>query len=101
MFGIIHRRILNAKIINHKAKYGVYVVVYPQASCELYGVIHKWSHMFYQFLVSNDPGLFDSIHALFDAHVDPPLVVYQCSELVCINDFLLYDFQWNANEFQV
>ena len=57
--------------------------------------------MFHQFLVSNDPGLFESIHALFDAHVDPPLVVYWCSEVVRINDFLWDDFQWNAHKFRV
>ena len=31
--------------------------------------------MFYQFLVSDDTGLFEAIHAIFDAHVDSPLVV--------------------------
>ena len=31
--------------------------------------------MFYQILVSNNPGLFEAIHALLDEHLDPPLVV--------------------------
>ena len=51
--------------------------------------------------VSNDPVLFESIHSLFDAHVDLPLVVYQCSEVVRINDLLWDDFQWNAHKFWV
>ena len=75
--------------------------MYPQAMCVLYGMITKWRHMFDQLLVSDDTGLFESIHALFNALVDLPLVVYQCSEVVRINDFLWGDFQWNANEFRV
>ena len=99
MFEILHWVILNAKIINHKAKDGVSVVMDPQARCVLCGMIPKWIHMFHQFLVRNDPVLFDSMHALFDSHVYPPLVVYQCSKVVRINDLLWDDFQWNAHEF--
>ena len=57
--------------------------------------------MFYQLLVSNDTSLFEAIHALLDAHVDPPLVVDQCPEVVSINDLLLDDFQGNAHELRV
>ena len=88
MVGILHRGILNTKIIDHKAKYGVSVVMDPHARCVLYGMTPKCSHMFYQFLISDDTGLFEAIHALFDAHVDPLLVVYQISEVVSINYFL-------------
>ena len=69
--------------------------------CVLHEMIPKWSHMFYQLLVSDDPGLFEAIHVLFDAHVDPPLVVYQCSEVVSINDLLWDNFQRNAHEIRV
>ena len=88
MIGILHRGILNAKIIYHKAKDGISGVMDPQARCVMYRMIPKWSHIFYQFLVRDDPVLFESIHALFGAHVDTPLVFYQCSEVVCVNDFL-------------
>ena len=57
--------------------------------------------MFYQLLVSDDPGLFEAIHVLLDAHVDPPLVVYQCSEVVSINDLLWDNFQGSPHEFRV
>ena len=57
--------------------------------------------MFYQLLVHNYPGLFEAIHALFDAHVEPPLVVDQCCEVLSINDILWDDFQRNAYEFKV
>ena len=57
--------------------------------------------MFNQLLVNNYRGLFESIHALFNAHVVPPSVVYQCSEVVRINDLLWDDFQWNAHELSV
>ena len=60
----------------------------PQARCVLHGMIPKWIHMFYQTLVRYDTGFFEALHALLDAHVDPPLVVYQYSEVVSINDFL-------------
>ena len=49
----------------------------------------------------NDPGLFESIHALFDAHVDPPLVFNQCLEVISINDLLWDDFQRNPHKLRV
>ena len=55
----------------------------------------------YQLLDSDDPGLFEAIHALLGAHVDPPLVVNQCCEVISINDLLWGDFQGNANELRV
>ena len=54
--------------------------------------------MLYQLLVSNDLGLFEAIHALLGAIVDPPLVVNQYCEVVRINDFLWDNFQGNAHE---
>ena len=48
--------------------------------------------MFYQLLVSNDPGLFEAIHALLDAYVYPPLVIYQCCDVTSIDDLLWDDF---------
>ena len=88
MVCILHQGILNAKIIDRKNKYGVSVIMESHSRCVLYWMITKWSHMFHQFLVSDDPVLFESIHALFYAHADPPFVVYQCSEVVRIKDFL-------------
>ena len=67
----------------------------------LHGMISKWSHIFYQLMVSDDPGLFEAIHALLDAHVDPPLNLDQCLELISINDLLWDDFQGNAHELRV
>ena len=55
----------------------------------------------YQLLVINDPGLFETIHALLDAYVDPPLVVDQCCEVIGINDLLCDTFQGNAHEFRL
>ena len=52
----------------------------------------------YQLLVVNITGLFEAIHALLDVHVDPPLVVDQCREVININDLLCNDFQGNAHE---
>ena len=101
MLGIFHRGILDTKIIGHKAKYGVSVIMDPHSRCVLYGIIPKWRYMLHQLLVSDDPGLFESIHALFDSRVDPPLVVYQCREVVCVNYFLWDDIQWNAHKFRV
>ena len=57
--------------------------------------------MFYQLLVSDDPGLFEAIHALLDAQVYPYLVVDQCCDVININDLLRDDFQGNAHEFRV
>ena len=57
--------------------------------------------MVYQLLVSNYPSLFEAINALLDAHVDPPLAVDQCCEVIIINDLLWDTFQGNAHEFRV
>ena len=57
--------------------------------------------MFYQLLVRNDPGLFEAIHALLGAHVDPPLVVNQYLEVISINDLLWDDFQRNPHVLRV
>ena len=71
-----------------------FLLSWARSSGVLYGMITKWSHMFHQLLVIDDPRLFEYIHALLDTHIDPPLVVYQCSEVVHINDLLWDDFQW-------
>ena len=57
--------------------------------------------MFYQLLVSNYPVLFESIHALLDAHIDPPLVVDQYCEVISVNDLLWGDFQGDEHELRV
>ena len=101
MVGIFYRGILNTKLINHKAKYGASIVMYSKTRCVLYGMIPTWIHIFHQFLISYDTGFFESIYSIFDTHVDPPLVVYNCSEVVRTNDLLWDDSQWNAHEFQV
>ena len=80
---------MSTKVFNHKAKNGVSIVMEPEARCVLHGMISKWSHIFYQLLVSNDPGSFEAIHALLDANVDPPLVVDQ---FVSINNFMWDNF---------
>ena len=64
-------------------------------------MIPEWSHMFYQLLVRNEPGLFEAIPALLNAHLDPPLVVYQCPEVISI-DYLLWNyFQRNPHKLRV
>ena len=57
--------------------------------------------MFNQLLVSDDTGLFEAIHTLLNEHVDLPLVVKQCCEVVRINDFLWDNFLGNAHKFRV
>ena len=65
----------------------------PEAGCVLHCMIPEWSHIFYQLLVCDDASLFEAIHALLDAHVDPPLVVNQCLKVIGVNDLLWDDFQ--------
>ena len=54
--------------------------------------------MFYQLLVCDDARLFEAIHALLDAHVDPPLVVNQCLEVIRVDDLLWDDFKRNSHK---
>ena len=51
--------------------------------------------MFYKLLVRDDTSLFEAIHDFLDAHVDPPLVVNQCLEVISVDDLLWDDFQRN------
>ena len=48
--------------------------------------------MFYQLLVRYYASLFEAIHVLLNAHVDPPLVVNQCIKVISVNDLLWGDF---------
>ena len=57
--------------------------------------------MFYQFLFCDDASLFEAIHALLDAHVDPPLVFHQLPEVIGVDDLLWDDFKRNPHKFMV
>ena len=77
MVSILCRAILDTEIIDHQTEKCFLAVMDPESGCVLHWMIPKWSHIFYQLLVRNYPGLFEAINALIDAHVDPPLVVNQ------------------------
>ena len=77
MFSILCRAILYIEIIDHQTEKCFPAVMQPEAGCVLHWIITEWIHMFYQFLVCDDASLFEAIHALLDAHVNPPLVVNQ------------------------
>ena len=91
---------MNTKLVNHKPKDDVSVVMDPYDRYVFQGMITKWIHMFYQQLVRDDPGLFETLHAPLNAHVDQPLVVNQCGEVLSINYFLCDRFQGNAHKFR-
>ena len=57
--------------------------------------------MFYQLLVCDDYSLFEAIHALLDEHVDPPLVVNQCLDVISVDDLLWDDFKRNLQKLRV
>ena len=57
--------------------------------------------MVYQILVRDDPSLFEAVHALIDAHVDPPLVVNQCLEVISVDDLPWDDFKRNTHKLRV
>ena len=75
--------------------------MHPEAVCVLHLMITEWSHIFYQFLVRDDASLFEAIHALLDAHVDPHLVVNQCLEVISVDDLLRDDFKRNLHKLRV
>ena len=72
-----------------------------EAGYVLHWMIPEWSHMFYQLLVCDDASLFEAIHALFDGHVDPPLVVNQYLEVISVDDLLWDDFKSNPHKLRV
>ena len=77
MVSILCRAILDTEIMDHRTEKCFPAVMHPEAGCVLHWMIPEWSHMVYQLLVRDDAILFEAIHARFDAHVDPPLVLYQ------------------------
>ena len=83
MVGILHRGILNAKVINQKAKEGVSIVMDPHVRCVMYVMIPKWIHMFHQLLVSNNTGLFKSTHALLHPWLSTSVARLYASMITC------------------
>ena len=101
MASILCRAILDTEIIDYQTEKCFPAVMHPEAGCVLHWMIPEWSHIFYQFLVCNDASLFEAIHALLDAHVDPPLVINQCLEVISVDDLLLDDFKRNPHNLRV
>ena len=83
MVGILHQGILNAKVINHKAKDGVSVFMDPNARFVLYMMIPKWIYMFHRLLVSNNTGLFKSTHALLHPWLSTSVARFYASMNYC------------------
>ena len=101
MVSIICREILDIEIIDHETEECFPAVIHPESGCVLHWMIPEWSHMFYQFLVRDDASLFEAINALLDVHVDPPLVVNQCLEVISVDDLLWDDFIRNPHKLRV
>ena len=98
MVRILCRATLNTEIIDHQTENCFLAVMDPENGCVLHWMIPKWSHIFYQLLVRDDASLFEAIHALLDAHVDPPSVVNQCLEVISVDDLLWDDFNRNPHK---
>ena len=88
MVSILCRAILDTEIIDHQTEKFFSSVMHPEAGYVLHWMIPELIHMFYQLLVRDDVGMFEFIHALIDAHVDPPLIVHQCLEVIGVDDIL-------------
>ena len=101
MFIILCRAILYTEIIDHQTEKHFLTVMDPEAGCVIHWMIPEWSHIFYQLLVRDDPGLFEAIHALLNAHIYPPLVVNQFIEVISVDDLLWGDFQRNPHKLRV
>ena len=101
MVSILCRSILDTETINYQNEKCFPAVMHPEDGCVLHWMITEWSHMFYQFLVSDDASLFEAIHARLDAHVDPPLVVNQCLEVISVDDLLWDNFKRNPHKLRV
>ena len=101
MVRILCRAILDTKIIDHQIEKCFPAVMDPEAGCVIHWMITEWNHMFYQLLVRDDAILFEAIHALLGAHVDPPLVVNQCLEVISVDDLPWDDFQRNPHKLRV
>ena len=101
MVNILCRAILDTEIINHQNEKCFLSVMDPEAGCVIHWMIPECIHMFYQLLVRDDASLFEAIHALLDAHVDPPLVVNQCLEVISVNDLMWNYLKRNPRKLRV
>ena len=101
MVSILCRAILDTEIIDHQTEKCFLAVMDQESGCVIHWMIPERSHMFYQLLVRDDTSLFESIHALIDAHVDTPLVVNQCLEVISVDDLLWDDFKRSPHKLRV
>ena len=93
MVSILCRAILEIEIVVQQAEKCFPAVMHPESACVLHWMIPEWSHMIYQFLICNDASLFEDIRTLLNAHVNPPIVVHQCFEVISVDDLLWDDFK--------
>ena len=101
MVSILCREILDTEIIDHQTKKCFLAIMHPEAGYMLYWMIPKCSYMFYQLLVCDDASLSEAIHSLLDVHVDSPLVVKKCLEVISVVDILWHDFKRNPHKLRV
>ena len=101
MVSILCRAILDTESIDHQTEKCFPAVMHPEAGCVLQWIITEWRHMFYQLLVRGDASLFEAIHALLDAHIDSPLVVNQCLEIISVDHLLWDDLKSNLHKLRV
>ena len=101
MVSILCIAILDTEIIDHQTEKFPPAVMHPKAGCVLHWMVPEWSYMFYQFFVYDDASLFEAIHALLYEHVDTPLVVHQCLEVIGVDDLLWDDFKRNPHKLRV
>ena len=101
MFRFLCRELLDTEIINYQTENCFSAVMHPEARSVLHCLIPEWCHIFYQLLVRDDVSLIEAIHALLDAHVNPPLVFNQCLEVISVDNLLLDDFKRNLHKPQI
>jgi hypothetical protein len=78
VIGVLFAHVLDSEIVDDKGECNVASFVSPQTWSAWSGVVSELGKVLGETLACNDAGLFESVHALSDFHVDPAVSIGEC-----------------------
>ena len=99
MLGVVAANILDAEVVDDKGESDVARGMGPEAWGASGGGIAELGEVFLELLVSNEPRLFQAVHAATDFGVDPSISRGDIVEVVLGDDLVGDDVQWEAHVF--
>jgi hypothetical protein len=99
MLRVVAANILDAEVVNNKGESDVARGMGPEAWGASCGGIAELGEVFLELLVSDEPHLFQAIHAATDFGVDSSIRLGNIVEVVLGDDLVRDDVQWEAHVF--